>query len=68
VLISLLIAAPLAWWAMQRWLENFAYRAALAWYLYPLAGAAALALALVTAGTYTWSACRVNPADVLRQE
>ncbi len=68
VLISLVIASPVAWWATQIWLENFAYRAPFAWWLYIAAGAAALILALATAATYTWRACRINPAEVLRQE
>ena len=68
VLIAFAVAAPLAWWAMRGWLENFAYRAAIPWWLYAAAGALALALALGTAGAYTWRACRINPAEVLRQE
>jgi putative ABC transport system permease protein len=68
VLVAFAIAAPLAWWAMQRWLENFAYRVTIPWWLYAGAGALTLALALITAGTYTWRACRINPAEVLRQE
>lgn len=68
VLIAFAIAAPLARWAMQRWLENFAYRVTIPWWLYAGAGALTFALALITAGAYTWRACRINPAEVLRQE
>jgi putative ABC transport system permease protein len=68
VLIALAVAAPLARWLMQRWLENFAYRASIAWWLYAASGVLALVLALITAGAYTWRACQVNPADILRQE
>ncbi len=68
VLVAFAIAAPLAWWAMRRWLENFAYRVTIPWWLYAGAGALALALALITAGAYTWRACRINPAEILRQE
>jgi len=68
VIISLIVAAPIAFWATRRWLENFAYRASIDWWIYPAAGIAALALAIITAGAYIWRACRINPADVLRQE
>jgi hypothetical protein len=62
------VASPIAWWATRRWLENFAYRAGFAWWTYIAAGAAALVLALAAAGAYIWRACRIDPADVLRQE
>ncbi len=66
--VAFVIAGAAAWWAMSRWLENFAYRVPFPWYLFPAAGLLALALALVTAGTYTWRACQVNPVEILRQE
>lgn len=68
VLIALAVASPLAWLGMQRWLENFAYLAPSAWWLYPAAGTFTLVVALLTAATFTSRACRTNPAEVLRQE
>jgi putative ABC transport system permease protein len=68
VLTAFVIAGVAAWISMQRWLENFAYRGPFPWWLFPAAGILALALALATAGTYTWRACKVNPAEILRQE
>ncbi len=68
VLIAFVIASVGSWYITQRWLENFAYRAPFAWWLYPSAAALALAVALITAGVYTWRACLTNPAEVLRQE
>ena len=68
VIVAFVIAGAVAWWAMNRWLENFAYRVPFPWYLFPAAGVLALLLALATAGTYTWRACKVNPVEILRQE
>ena len=68
VIVAFVIAGAVAWWAMSRWLENFAYRVPFPWYLFPAAGVLALLLALATAGTYTWRACKVNPVEILRQE
>ncbi|MBN1165089.1 MAG: ABC transporter permease, partial [Candidatus Krumholzibacteriota bacterium] len=68
VVIANLIAWPLAGWAMSRWLNNFAYPAPFAWYLYPLTGLLALFLALLTAGSYAWKACRSDPVKSLREE
>ena len=68
VAVAFVIAGAAAWWAMHRWLENFAYRVPFPWYLFPAAGVLALVLALATAGTYTWRACQVNPVEILRQE
>ncbi len=68
LIVAFVIAGAVAWWAMSRWLENFAYRVPFPWYLFPAAGLLALAVALATAGTYTWRACKVNPVEILRQE
>lgn len=68
VIVAFVVAGTAAWWAMNRWLENFAYRVPFPWYLFPAAGILALLLALATAGTYTWRACKVNPVEILRQE
>lgn len=68
VLLANLISWPIAAFAMRRWMQNFAYQAGLGWYLYPIAGLAALALAVLTAASLTIRICRANPADTLRQE
>ena len=68
VFIAFFIASFVSWYIMQRWLENFEYRAPFAWWLFPASAAIALAVALLTAGVYTWRACMTSPADVLRQE
>ncbi|HXB09925.1 MAG TPA: FtsX-like permease family protein, partial [Puia sp.] len=62
------IATPLAWWAMNGWLQNFAYRVGLSWWMFALPGGFALGLALVITG---WQAVRVawkNPVRSLRVE
>ncbi|PHN01954.1 ABC transporter permease [Flavilitoribacter nigricans] len=66
--IAFLIAAPLSWWAMQRWLENFAYRIELHWWMPLLAGLAASLIAVITISLRSWSAARANPVDGLRDE
>lgn len=48
VFIANVIAVPIAWWATSKWLENIAYRISLAWWIFALSGAAALAIALIT--------------------
>jgi len=68
VLITNVIAWPAAWYAMDIWLQNFAYRIALGWGIFVLAGVSALAVALLTVITQAVRAARVNPADSLRHE
>lgn len=68
VLAANLIAWPVAWFIMHRWLEQFAYRSALSWWLFPLAGVAALMIALVTISWHALRAARTDPAKVLRTE
>jgi putative ABC transport system permease protein len=68
VLISNVIAWPVAYYFMHKWLNNFAYRINMPWLLYVLAGLMALILALLTVSYHSWSASRKNPADALRYE
>ncbi|WP_028298810.1 FtsX-like permease family protein [Olivibacter sitiensis] len=68
VLIALLIASPLAWWAMNKWLEDFAYRINLQWWMFALAGLVAIMIALLTVGLQAIRAAVANPVDSLRDE
>ncbi len=68
VAIAFVIACPLAWYAMQRWLENFAYKTEICWWIFALAGLIALAIALVTVSWQSWRAARRNPVEALRYE
>ncbi len=66
--ISFLAAIPLAWYVMDSWLQNFTYRTGMSWWIFALAGAPVLAIALLTASWQTWRAARRNPVDALRYE
>ena len=68
VLLSILIATPLAWWAMHKWLEGFAYRTNIQWYLIALAGGGAVLIAFVTISFQAIKAALSNPIDSLRSE
>lgn len=68
VLISLCIATPLAWWAMTQWLSDFAYRIAIPWWVFIVAGIAALVVAFLTVSVQTLRAAVANPVKSLRSE
>lgn len=68
VLIANLIAWPLAWYAMNKWLQNFAYRTSLNPLLFALAGFAALMIAIITVGFHTIKAASQNPANIMKYE
>ena len=68
VIIANVIAWPIAWYAMNKWLENFAYRIDLSWWIFVLAGLLALVIALVTVSFQAVKAARANPVDSLRYE
>ncbi|MBN2289792.1 MAG: FtsX-like permease family protein, partial [Candidatus Glassbacteria bacterium] len=66
--IAALIAWPVAWYAMDRWLSNFAYRINLDWFTFVLAGLLALVIAAVTVSFQALRAATANPVDALRYE
>jgi putative ABC transport system permease protein len=68
VAIAFVIACPVAWYAMYKWLENFAYKTELSWWVFAAAGAIALAIALVTVSFQSWRAATRNPVESLRYE
>ena len=68
VLFALVIASPLAWWAMQTWLQGYAYRTVMEWWIFGLAGVIALAIALLTIGFQAVKAALGNPVKSLRAE
>lgn len=68
VLIANLIAWPLAWYVMNRWLEDFAYRIEIGWWVFALAGALALLIALLTVSYQAIKAALANPVEALRYE
>ncbi|MES2109124.1 MAG: ABC transporter permease [Bacteroidota bacterium] len=68
VAIAALIAFPAAWWAMHKWLDTFAYRTEINWWIFLLAGAVAFAIALLTVSIQTTRAAIANPVKSLRSE
>ena len=68
VIIAFVIAAPLAWWAMHKWLEDFAYRTAISWWIFGLSGIAMIIIALLTLGIQTIKSAIANPVKSLRTE
>ena len=68
VIISLVIAGPVAWYAMNKWLQDYAYQVHLSWTLIPLAGFAALLIALITISFQAVKAALANPVKSLRSE
>jgi len=68
VLIAFFVAAPVAWYFMHQWLEDFAYRTAIAWWIFALAGVLALLIALFTISFMALRAAVANPVKSLRSE
>ena len=68
VLVANLFAWPLAWWAAQRWLQDFAYQAAIGWWIFAVASGAALLIAVFTVSFQAVKAALANPVDNLRSE
>ncbi len=68
VAIAFVVACPVAWYAMSKWLENFAYKTNLSWWIFALAGVLALGIALLTVSWQSWRAATRNPVEALRYE
>jgi putative ABC transport system permease protein len=68
VFISLIIASPLAWYAMDKWLENYAYHAPIQWWMFVMAAVIALLITLVTVSFQAVKAALINPVKSLRSE
>lgn len=68
IIVALVIAYPVAWYAMNQWLQSFAYRIGIEWWMFVFTGAAALAIGFFTVGYQTIKAARANPVDSLRYE
>jgi putative ABC transport system permease protein len=68
ILVAIVISAPLAWWAMDRWLENFSYQVAINPAIFAVAGLSLLVISWLTLSYFTVKASRVNPAETLKNE
>ncbi|MCK5820246.1 MAG: ABC transporter permease [Bacteroidales bacterium] len=68
ILISFVIAGPIAYYAAIKWLENFAYKTTLPWWIFALSGLLALSIALLTVSWQSWRAATKNPIEALRYE
>ncbi len=68
VAIAFLIAAPLAWWIMSKWLQDFVYRVNFSWWIFPLAGLAAFLIAFLTVSSQAVRSAMANPVRSLKTE
>jgi putative ABC transport system permease protein len=68
IIISFLIASPIAWYVMHNWLQGFAYRIPISWWIFPGAGMLAFIIALGTVSVQTMRAAAANPVKSLRSE
>jgi predicted permease len=68
VAIAIILATPLAYWAMSKWLQDFAYRVELQWWVFAAAGVVAVGIAFLTVAGQAWRAARANPVNALRSE
>ncbi|MBS1974979.1 MAG: FtsX-like permease family protein [Bacteroidetes bacterium] len=68
VIVASLIAYPVAWWVMNRWLEDFVYRVSIGWWIFLIAGAIAIVISLMTVSFLAVRAAVANPVKSLRTE
>ena len=68
VFIACIIAFPLSWWAMNKWLQSFAYRINISWWIFLIAGMAAILIAIITISFQAIKASLADPVESLRSE
>jgi ABC-type antimicrobial peptide transport system permease subunit len=68
VILSILIASPVAWWAMSNWLKSFPYRIGIEWWVFAMAGLSSVLIALLTISFQSVKAALANPVKSLRSE
>jgi len=68
VAIAFIVGCPVAWYVMHKWLENFANRVKLSWWIFALGGVVVVGIALLTVSWQTWKAATRNPVEALRYE
>ncbi|WP_333483070.1 ABC transporter permease [Spirosoma telluris] len=68
VLIAIVISSPIAWYVMNQWLQGFAYKTDISWWVFALAGLLAVGIALLTVSVQSIKAALMNPMKSLRSE
>ena len=68
VLISIVIASPVAWWTMEKWLSGYAYRTDIPWWLFVVVGGMSLGITLLTVGFQAIKAAMENPVNAIKSE
>ncbi|NQD70394.1 FtsX-like permease family protein [Sphingobacterium shayense] len=68
IFISILIASPIAWWGINKWLISFAFRIELSWWMFAIPAVATLIIAFLTMFYHSFKAAKANPVDSLRDE
>jgi len=68
IVIAFMVATPVAYYSMNKWLQGFAYKTTLSWWIFALAGILALGIALLTVSWQGWKAATRNPVEALRYE
>ena len=68
VCIAIIIGCPIAWWTMNKWIENFAYRISISWWMFVAAGVIAIMIAFMTVSYQSVRAALANPVKSLRTE
>jgi len=68
VFIAILISSPIAWWFMNKWLQAFAYKVSVSWWIFVLSGLAAITIAIITVSFQDIKAALMNPVKNLRTE
>jgi len=66
--LAIIIAIPMAWYVMDNWLGNYAYRIEINWWIFVIAGAVAIVIAMVTVSFQALKAALANPVDSLKNE
>jgi putative ABC transport system permease protein len=68
IIISILIAVPVGWYAMNKWLQDFAYRINVSWPIFAISAVTAILIAFITISFQSIKAAIANPVDSLRSE
>jgi putative ABC transport system permease protein len=68
ITLAFVLAAPVAWYVMHRWLERFAYRTSLDWQIFVLAGLTVLIVSVVSVSLQSWRAANQNPVEAINRE